>query len=540
MMTVIAMVLVMLIATGFGVYAIRHQGISNAHQSMRLLCRAGEKNLDSYFESVEQSVAMVSAYVEKDLTGLEDEELQAHLDRVSDIFQRMTYKTNGILTYYYRIDPQVSMTAKGFWFVNQGDEGFREHEVTDITRYDTNDTSQLVWFTVPKATGKPVWLPPYITDNLGARVISYNVPVYLKGRFVGVIGIEIDYTTMAEQVDHITLYDDGYAFINDAKGKIIYHPRISVEELTKKQPKVPAGLLSKDQFVRYTYRGVDREAVWLPLSNGMRLNVTVPVEEIEAGWTKWVEKIIIIFGILLLLYVILIMRFTGHITRPLRQLTGIAERVNGGEYEFDMDYKGDDEVGVLARAFEKLISHLKVYISDLNDLAYADALTSVHNKGAFDIYVRELEARFRTETPEFAVCMFDCNDLKAINDRYGHQKGDEYLKNASKLICEVFSHSPVFRIGGDEFATFLLNGDYENREELARIFAESCGRKGNAGAAEDAAGPASEADIAVARPDVAWGMAVYDPEKDDSVEDVIVRADILMYANKRERKEGIR
>ena len=73
--------------------------------------------------------------------------------------------------------------------------------MTDITKYDTEDTTKLVWFTVPKATGKPVWLPPYITENLDAKVISYNTPVYLKGRFIGVIGIELDYSFMAEMVE---------------------------------------------------------------------------------------------------------------------------------------------------------------------------------------------------------------------------------------------------------------------------------------------------------------------------------------------------
>ena len=150
------------------------------------------------------------------------------MDRVNDIFQKLAYNTNGVLTYYYRIDPEVSKNVKGFWYVNTDDNGFQEHEVTDITEYDTNDTSSLVWFTVPKATGEGVWLPPYITENLDARVISYNVPVYHNGQFIGVIGIEIDYSTMAEVVNHITLYDNGYAFLNDDEGNIIYHPQMDV------------------------------------------------------------------------------------------------------------------------------------------------------------------------------------------------------------------------------------------------------------------------------------------------------------------------
>ena len=209
-------------------------------------------------ENVEQSVKTVAAYVQSDLDGVDEEHLQAHMDRVNDIFQKLAYNTNGVLTYYYRIDPEVSKNVKGFWYVNTDDNGFQEHEVTDISDYDTNDTSSLVWFTVPKATGEGVWLPPYITENLDARVISYNVPVYYDGQFIGVIGIEIDYSTMAEVVNHITLYDNGYAFLNDDEGNIIYHPQMDVTTM-EAQPKVPSGLLSNDKFIRYTYdAGVKR------------------------------------------------------------------------------------------------------------------------------------------------------------------------------------------------------------------------------------------------------------------------------------------
>ena len=164
--TIGAIIITMIIAAVFGVAAIRNIGQDSSEQMLRLLCDAGQKNLNAGLQDVEQNVQTISAYVESDLDGLEDQKLQAHLDRVSDFFKKVLYNTNGVMTYYYRIDPTVSSKVKGFWFVNTDGEGFREHEVTDITRYDTTDTSQLVWFTVPKATGRPVWLPPYVTDNL--------------------------------------------------------------------------------------------------------------------------------------------------------------------------------------------------------------------------------------------------------------------------------------------------------------------------------------------------------------------------------------
>ncbi len=365
--TISAIIITMIIATVFGVVAIRNIGRNSSEQSLRLLCEAGQKNLDTSLLDVEQDVHTISAYVESDLDGLDDQKLQAHLDRVSDYFKKVLYKTNGIMTYYYRIDPYISQNVKGFWFVNTDGEGFQEHQVTDITRYDTGDTSQLVWFTVPKSTGESVWLPPYITDNLDARVISYNTPVYLDDRFVGVIGIELDYTFLAEIIDNITLYDHGYAFINDAEGKLVYHPYMDVATMDT-LPDIPEGIVSEDAIAHYSFEGVEKMAVSLPLCNGDRLNVSVPMNEINASWQRWIAMIIIAFGILLAAFVAFIMRFTGRITKPLQDLTRVAEQIGQGNYDHTLDYDGDDEIGVLTHTFSRVTTNLKKYIASLNNL----------------------------------------------------------------------------------------------------------------------------------------------------------------------------
>ena len=529
LMTISAISIAMVAAAVLGVVVIKDIGNKATDRILLLLCETGEKNLDAYFKSVEQSVKMVTAYVEADLDGLDADRLGRHLTRARDIFKKLSHETNGIVTYYYRIDPSVSESEKGFWYVNLDGKGFEEHEVTDITQYDTENTSALVWFTVPKATGRPVWLPPYITDNLDVRVISYNEPIYYDGTFVGVVGIEIDYSTMADVVDSITLFDSGYAFINDKEGTIVYHPKMSIEELSENHPKVPEGLLSEDKFIHYNYDGVEKKAVWLPLSNGMRLNVTVPVSEIDSLWRDWVEEIVVLFVLLLIIFLILTMHLSDRITEPLRKLTEAAKQIDEGNYDVKLDYNGDDEIGILTGTFSQVTSHLKEYISDLNDLAYADALTSLHNKGAFDICIQKMETEMNEpdKGPEFAVCIFDCNDLKKVNDQKGHDKGDVYLQKSAAIICDVFNHSPVFRIGGDEFAAVLLNNDYENRESLLRKFDDRCRNTRNEGA-----------DL-WSQIDIARGMAVYDPKQDRSVNDVVRRADKLMYENKWKHKHHI-
>ena len=530
LLTICIIILVVISMAIISIVFIRTNEKQRSNQLLLLLCETGERNLDYYFDSVQKSVRRVAVYVESDLDGLEDGQLQRHTERVRKKFDEMASKTNGVLTYYYRIDPAVSDSVKGFWYMDLDGEGFVEHEVTDITLYDTEDTSKLVWFTVPKFEGEPVWLPPYITDNLGKRVISYNVPIYWRGQFVGVVGIEIDYSTMAEQVESIRLYGNGYAFLSDTNGNIFFHPKIDISQLTEEtKPVLPYDAIAKNTFIRYTYDGVEKIAAWLPLSNGMRLNVAVPVSETEGEWERLVGNYLVFAAIVLVAASILTMFYTRRVTRPLVQLTEAAEQIDKGNYDYDLNYDRDDEVGRLTNTFKRLSGHMKDHISDLNKRAYVDALTSVRNKGAYTTYIEDMQKRMDeggSQETAFAVGVFDCDNLKRINDRYGHEKGDVYLKTASRLICHVFQHSPVFRIGGDEFSVILQNADYENREVLVEQF--------KAGMAEISASAKHEWEEA----HIAMGIAVYDSQRDRSVNDVIRRADESMYENKRGRKAG--
>lgn len=527
MLTVFAIIVAVTSITVLSVVFIRRTEHRKSDQLLLLLCETGEKNLDYYFNSVQKSVRKLAAYVEADLDGVESGRLARHVERVKTFFEETAAKTNGVLTYYYRIDPAISDTVTGFWYTDLDGEGFVEHKVTDITLYDTADTSRLVWFTVPKHMGEAIWIPPYITDNLDVRVISYNVPIYWRGRFVGVVGIELDYSTMAEQVESIRLFNNGYAFLSDGEGNLFYHPLIDVTRLTEEtMPAVPDGLIQKNTFFQYNYEGVEKVGAWLPLSNGMRLNVTAPISETEGDWQKLILNIVIVSAEVLVALSVFTMFYTRRITKPLEELTDAAEQVDRGNYDVELNYDQDDEIGRLTSTFKRLVAHMKDHISDLNKRAYVDSLTSVRNKGAYSSYIEQLQTRMDEANGliSFAIGMFDCDDLKQINDLYGHEKGDIYLKTASRLICRIYQHSPVFRIGGDEFSVILQNEDYRNREALARQFnremSESCAVNQNKWE----------------QVHIAMGVAVYDPQTDRSVNDVIRRADTCMYENKRSRK----
>ena len=106
-------------------------------------------------------------------------------------------------------------------------------------------------------------------------------------------------------------------------------------------------------------------------------------------------------------------------------------------------------------------------LSSARKQAMRDGLTGVKNKLAYIEEENKLNEKIDNGEPvEFALAVFDVNDLKTVNDTQGHQAGDDYLKAACTVICRIFKHSPVFRVGGDEFAVIAQGHDYKHMDEL--------------------------------------------------------------------------
>jgi diguanylate cyclase (GGDEF)-like protein len=181
------------------------------------------------------------------------------------------------------------------------------------------------------------------------------------------------------------------------------------------------------------------------------------------------------------------------------------------------------------QAFEKFMQN--EYLQYMNDrlveVAQIDSLTHVKNRSAYDNKESQLMKKLLGGTlQQFGLIMFDINNLKQINDVFGHNAGDEYILNSCKLICRIFKHSPIYRMGGDEFLVILENSDYDQKDELLKQFRKEL---------DDI--KENWDDLApVDRISIASGIAVFTPETDSSVEDVYRRADALMYINKKEMK----
>lgn len=172
--------------------------------------------------------------------------------------------------------------------------------------------------------------------------------------------------------------------------------------------------------------------------------------------------------------------------------------------------------GILAL---KARGRLKAQLEAERKIAVKDALTGVGNKYAYTRKEAQVNSDIRAGSVEpFAVIVCDLNGLKQVNDTQGHAAGDDLIQKASRLLCECYKHSPVFRIGGDEFVAFLQGQDYEHREELLAELNRQ-----------------AEQNIRTGEPVLAAGMAEYGNE-DWKMHDTFERADQRMYIRKKEMK----
>lgn len=239
-----------------------------------------------------------------------------------------------------------------------------------------------------------------------------------------------------------------------------------------------------------------------------------------------------------------------NITRPIGQLENSAVGFAGhshGQRDIEAlsfeapDIKRDNEIKSLSDAVVQMTENMKDYVTDILNAeqeadkqkkrATRDALTGVRNKAAYEDEIRELEEKIKDGESKYGIAVVDLNYLKTINDSYGHDKGDLAIKNLCEMICAIFKHSSVFRIGGDEFAVILQGADYDNYESLIEHFY----REAELLEDNESLKPWEKVVAAV-------GAAFYDSASDDSIDDVFRRADQEMYickkAMKAERAEG--
>lgn len=509
-------------------------------QLMNYSCNEMAGELDALFSRIEQSVKTLTDFTNEHLESVErlkndDEYLQEFTKQLESVAVNAANNTEGAVAVYVRYNPEFTPPESGLlWSKTDLNGSFQQLVPTDFSKYSATDIEHVGWYYIPVKNGKASWLAPYSNENLNIHMISYVIPIYKENETVGVVGMDIDFTVIEDMVNDVRIYDSGYAFLADEKGYIMCHKTYpfgsqmgSVDKsLIPVVDELENGTSGSSLF-SYSNDDVKKEMAFRTLRNGMRLAVTAPLSEIDKSKNMLLLQILISALMIAALAVLVTIVITRRMVKPLKELNTAAKKIAAGDLSISLTQQTKDEVGALSDSFQQTVDHLQKYINYINSLAYRDALTGVKNKTAYQDAERRLEEQMRQGHPEFAVVVLDINDLKHVNDNFGHDFGDMMIIDACKIICKSFIHSPVYRVGGDEFAVILEGSDYENYVELLENF-RSAVEDYNKNSHQDS-------HLSIAR-----GIAIYNSETDLVFSNVFKRADDAMYQNKADMKQRLK
>lgn len=453
---------------------------------MQLMCSEKRQVIDEKLMNVEQSVHTIYHFVMEQIEDTENmwqdgEKLDKHIDSVNALMKTTAKYTDGAVSVYYRLSPDMLDGKQGVWLMKDENGEFVECEITDISRYDRDDIEHVGWYYEPVESGKETWMNPYYNKNADLEMISFVIPVIKDGNVIGVVGMDITTELLYDNTKSVTVYDTGYAFLMDNEGNFVYHPEMQSNKISDSFNEEHDYLFKKsilsaeNQTVeRYQWNDLDKRLTTQSLKNGMLFTVCITEDEIMQSQKQMIMRSVAVIMLILIVFIIVTVKLIQIIVR----------------------------------------------------LAYTDPLTGLGNKNSYSECVDNINKQINSkEDLDFAVVVIDINDLKIVNDSYGHEYGDILIQNAASFLKKVW-RKDSYRIGGDEFAVVLKNADNEKLKKDIMIL---------------------ESEIETFRKQntreefylqMAIGMTVYNPETDGEYMDVFRRADSAMYEDKK-RKKGV-
>lgn len=457
----------------------------NSQQIMELMCSEKSQAINEKLLNIEQSVHTIYHYAMDQIHDTKrfwkyGDQFQNHVHKIKTLMETTAKYTDGAVSVYYRIHPDKQDDLQGVWLVQNQYGNFIENESTDISKYDKNDVEHVGWYYIPIENGKETWINPYFNKNMGVEMISYVIPIFIDDEVIGVIGMDIDTSLLYDNTKAVKVYDRGYAFLMDQEGQFVYHPEMESQISTAEFDSQHTYLYEKailsatnHSVEEYHWSGVDKYMFAQKLRNGMIFTVSVEEREVKEPQQSMMLHSVAMIVVMLSIFFAIAVSLTNAIV----------------------------------------------------SMMYTDSMVRVANKTAYTEVVDKIYKRMREkERLNFMVAVADINDLKKVNDTYGHEYGDKLIQNGAFILKKVWGKRSVFRIGGDEFTIILFDVDKNAAEEKKRLFDEEL-KVFNQNNKEEPL-----------YLQMAIGVAIYDPETDQDYMEVFRRADELMYIDKKEKK----
>jgi diguanylate cyclase (GGDEF)-like protein len=296
----------------------------------------------------------------------------------------------------------------------------------------------------------------------------------------------------------------------------------------------PAAPAARPQSIERLYRDDRDRLSWLLPDHGGQpvLALTLQLAPREFTCRLLSIPLLVAFVTSILSYVCLLWLVRRLLIRPIQRFGRVLQQVRlQGDYGLRIDTPLRNELGDLGRHIDEVLSHVESQRAQLQDqarrmqtLSYLDGLTGLANRRRFDQSLADNWALAQRARKPLALIMLDVDYFKPFNDNYGHQRGDEVLKQVAVIIrgAVVRQSDLATRYGGEEFAILLPNTGEEGAAQLAERLRL---------AIREAAIPHEYSHIG-RHLTCSFGVAALVPGAQQAPRDLVRRADEALYASK--------
>lgn len=372
-------------AAVIGIMSISYsRDLSNADAEKELVL-TGENagtGINALIAKIEQSVDTLSdiALERMDFSQFKNNDayVSQYTEGLMDDFLKFAEHTEGAICAYIRYNPDFTEPTSGIFLTrNDTSSDFESVTPTDFSMYEKDDLTHVGWYYIPVENKAPIWMSPYLNENINVYMISYVVPLYIDGTSVGIIGMDIDFGQITGFADDVTAFSTGYSFIAGSEGDILYHRDIpsgtDLASYGNGELSAVKEFLSDasnaNTVLEYSFGGVKKYLGFSVLDNGMRLVLTAPLSEIEENANSLSGKIFgCIFGALVIAAVLGLL-ISSNIAKPIKRITETVKQT--AQLNFHKTKYGEslvrrkDETGDMARAVSEMRSVLRVLVTDM-------------------------------------------------------------------------------------------------------------------------------------------------------------------------------
>lgn len=380
------------------------RGSANASAEKELILTSANtgEDINALISRIEQSVDTLSdvAMERLDFNKFKTDGayVEEYTDGLLNDFVTFAEHTEGAITAYIRYNPEFTEPTSGIFLTrNDTESAFESVVPTDFSMYEPDDLAHVGWYYIPVANKAPIWMDPYLNENINVYMISYVVPLYVNDISVGIIGMDIDFGQLTALADRTVAFETGYSFIMSSAGNVLYHKELPsgtdfAEYNNGELTEVKEFVLDQSNIgktMQYTLNGGDKYLSYVELKNGMKLVLTAPVEEIEANADKLSVQILSFLFIGIVIAVILGFLISATIAKPIKKITDIIKQTARLDFRKASDIeklmKIHDETGVMASAVNDMRSILRELVNNMEGVK--DSL--VDNMNLLDDVMKE-------------------------------------------------------------------------------------------------------------------------------------------------------